>query len=127
MEERTRVFAFAGNIVENIPVGAPKAGYKWRLSGYEKSPYAHILSIKYDPFKRCFLSRGILAVSGLFAALGFVFFFSHKRVWALVEPRNEGSTQVILGGNANRNHVGFEERFSRIIADLKRTTSGLSE
>jgi cytochrome c biogenesis protein len=26
-DERTRVFAFAGNIAENIPVGAPKLGY----------------------------------------------------------------------------------------------------
>ncbi len=31
--EKTRVFAFAGKLADNIPVGAPKAGYKWRLVG----------------------------------------------------------------------------------------------
>src|SRR5436190_4132415 len=124
--ERTRVFAFAGNIAENIPVGAPKAGYKWRLAEYEKSPYAHILSIKYDPFNGAFVAW-YFGGFGLIAALGFVFFFSHKRVWALVEPGRDGSTQVILGGNANRNHVGFEERFSRIVTDLKRKRSGQRE
>ena len=124
--ERTRVFAFAGNIAENIPVGAPKAGYKWRLSEYEKSPYAHILSIKYDPFNGAFIAW-YFGGFGLIAALGFVFFFSHKRVWALFEQGTEGSTQVILGGNANRNHVGFEERFSRIVTDLKRNTTGQNE
>src|SRR5437773_3318049 len=33
---KTRVFAFAGKTAENIPVGAPKAGYKWRLGDFEK-------------------------------------------------------------------------------------------
>ncbi|MFL6469050.1 MAG: cytochrome c biogenesis protein ResB [Pyrinomonadaceae bacterium] len=116
--ERTRVFAFAGNVGENIPVGAPKAGYKWRLGEFEKSPSAHILSIKYDPFNGAFIAW-YFGGFGLIGALGFVFFFSHKRVWALVEPGNNGAIEVTLGGNANRNHVGFEEKFSRIVNDLE--------
>ena len=116
--ERTRVFAFAGNIADNIPVGAPKAGYKWRLSEYEKVPFAHILSIKYDPFNGAFVAWYVGGF-GLIAALCFVFFFSHKRIWAMVENDENGVTHVTLGGNTNRNHVGFEQKFSKVIADLK--------
>ncbi len=117
--ERTRVFAFAGNVAENIPVGAPKAGYKWRLAGYEKSPFAHVLSIKYDPFNGAFIAW-YFGGFGLIAALCFVFFFSHKRVWALFEPRDGRSVEVTLGGNTNRNHGGFEDKFRKIDAEIRR-------
>jgi cytochrome c biogenesis protein len=116
--ERTRVFAFAGNVAENIPVGAPKAGYKWRLADYEKSPLAHVLSIKYDPFNGAFIAW-YFGGFGLIAALGFVFFFSHKRIWALVEP-NENGSEITLGGNTNRNHAGFQEKFAKVVADIKK-------
>ena len=117
--ERTRVFAFAGKLAENIPVGAPKAGYKWRLADYEKSPLAHVLSIKYDPFNAAFIAWYVGGF-GLIAALGFVFFFSHKRIWALVETNQNGFTEVILGGNTNRNHVGFQEKFAKVVVDIKK-------
>jgi len=117
--ERTRVFAFAGKLAENIPVGAPKAGFKWRLANYEKSPLAHVLSIKYDPFNAAFIAWYVGGF-GLIAALGFVFFFSHKRIWALVEIDQNGFTEVILGGNTNRNHVGFQEKFAKVVADIKK-------
>ena len=115
--ERTRIFAFAEKLPDNAPVGAPKAGYKWRLSGFEKSPLAHILSIKYDPYEASFIAWYIGGF-GLCGALMFVFFFSHKRVWALVEEGKDGKTRVILAGEANRNHIGFEDKFKRIAADI---------
>ena len=115
--ERQRVFAFAGNIADNIPVGAPKAGYKWRLAEFEKSPFAHILSIKYDPYGGAFIAW-YFGGFGLIGALGFVFFVSHKRVWALIEPVGNGNSNVTLGGHANRNHVGFEQKFSKVVHEL---------
>lgn len=117
--ERMRVFAFAGNVAENIPVGAPKAGYKWRLTEYEKSPFAHVLSIKYDPFSGAFIAW-YFGGFGLIAALGFVFFISHRRVWAMIErtPDNPNLFEVTLGGHTNRNHVAFEEKFKRIARQL---------
>ena len=117
--ERTRVFAFAGNVSDKIPVGAPKAGYKWRLADFEKSPAAHVLSIKYDPFNGAFIAW-YFGGFGLIAALAFVFFFSHKRVWALVEPGEDNSTEVTLGGNTNRNHAGFEAKFAKVLAEIKK-------
>lgn len=116
--ETTRVFAFAGNIAENIPVGAAKAGYKWKLKEFEKAPLAHVLSIKYDPFNGAFIAWYFGGI-GLIAALIFVFFISHKRVWALIEKNNiTDKYDIILGGNTNRNHQGFEDKFKRLVNDL---------
>jgi len=115
--ERLRVFAFAGNMPENAPISAPKAGYKWKLVDYEKSPFAHVLSIKYDPFSGAFIAW-YFGGFGLIGALAFVFFFSHKRAWALIEKR-DGRTEIVLGGNTNRNHLGFADRFNKIVRDVE--------
>ncbi len=117
--ERTRVFAFAGNIAENIPVGAPKLGYKWRLSNYEKSPFAHVLSIKYDPYNGAFIAWYFGGI-GLMAALVFVFAFAHRRVWAIVEPNGFGAYAITLGGDTNRNDAAFEERFAKLVDKLEK-------
>ncbi|MEO8042342.1 MAG: cytochrome c biogenesis protein ResB [Acidobacteriota bacterium] len=111
--ERIRVFAFGASMPENAPVSAPKAGYKWKLADYEKAPFAHVLSIKYDPFNGAFIAW-YFGGFGLIAALGFVFFFSHRRVWALIEDG-----QIVMGGNANRNHLGFEDKFKKIVHDVE--------
>lgn len=116
--DRTRVFAFAGNVAENIPVGAPKAGYKWRLTEFEKSPFAHVLSIKFDPYEGAFIAWYIGGF-GLIGALCYVFFFSHKRIWALIEKREDGQLEISVGGEANRNHTGFEEKFERVLSDIR--------
>lgn len=115
-EERVRVFAFAGN-VDNIPVGAPKAGYKWKLAAFEKSPFAHVLSIKYDPYSGAFIAWYFGGI-GLMGALVFVFLFSHRRVWAIVEKNPFGGHDVILGGETNRNHVAFEDKFGKLVEQI---------
>src|SRR6185369_17921117 len=108
--EKVRVFAFAAKLADNIPVGAPKAGYKWRLADFEKSPLAHVLSIKYDPFNGAFIAW-YFGGFGLIGALMFVFFFSHKRVWAMIDKGSDGRTEVVVAGEANRNNLGFEDKF----------------
>ncbi|HSU24355.1 MAG TPA: cytochrome c biogenesis protein ResB [Pyrinomonadaceae bacterium] len=114
---RMRVFAFGGNVPDNIPVAAPKAGYKWRLAEFEKSPFAHVLSIKYDPYNAAFIAWYFGGFS-LLAALGFVFFFSHKRAWAMIEDAGSGLYNVTLAGDANRNNLAFEEKFKNIAARI---------
>ena len=79
-----KVFAFANKLPDNAPINAPKAGYRWRMQSFEKSPIAHVLSIKYDPFNAAFIAWYIGGF-GLIGALCFVFFFSHKRIWALID------------------------------------------
>ncbi len=118
--ERTRVFAFAQKLADNMPVGAPKAGYKWRLAEFEKSPLAHVLSIKYDPFNAAFVAWYIGGF-GLIGSLAFIFFLSHKRFWARIEKNADGKTVVILAGEANRNQIGLDDKFNQIAADLRNT------
>jgi len=116
--EKTRVFAFAGNTAENIPVGAPKAGYKWKLKEFEKTPLAHVLSIKYDPFNGAFIAWYFGGI-GLIFALSFVFFISHKRIWAMIEKKElSDNYEIVLGGDTNRNHFGFEDKFKKVVKDL---------
>lgn len=124
--EKTRVFSFAGKFADDIPVGAPKLGYKWRLKEFEKAPLAHVLSIKYDPLNGAFIAWYFGGI-GLIGALIFVFFFSHKRIWALIESNDDDSCNVTLAGEANRNQFGFEDKFKRILKELndgKESTKG---
>ncbi|HEY0426628.1 MAG TPA: cytochrome c biogenesis protein ResB [Pyrinomonadaceae bacterium] len=116
--EKNRVFAFAQKLADNIPVGAPKVGYKWRLASFEKAPLAHVLSIKYDPFNAAFVAWYIGGF-GLIGALIFVFFISHKRVWALIDKHNENDFEVALGGETNRNQMGFEDKFKKLTSELE--------
>ena len=65
-----------------------------------------------------YLGGGLLCLT-----LSAVFFFSHQRIWALVEERGEGNYEVVLGGNTNRNALGFSERFKRLVSVDNRKTS----
>ena len=121
--EKSRVYAFAGNVSDKIPVGAPKAGYKWRVREFEKSPLAHVLSIKYDPLNAAFVAWYIGGF-GLIGALCFVFFVSHRRIWALIEKQGENHFEVVIGGNTNRNEQGFEDKFKKLIQNLNTYKQG---
>ena len=116
--ERLRVIAFANKLPDNIPINAPKAGYKWRLAEFEKSPLAHILSIKYDPFSGAFIAW-YFGGFGLIGALMFVFFFSHKRIWAQIAESEDGKLTLVVAGEANRNQFGFEDKFNKIASKLR--------
>ena len=116
--QRIRVFAMGEGAMKGAPMlSAAKAGYKWKLAAYEKTPFAHVLSIKYDPYDGALIAW-YFGGFGLIGALGFVFFFSHKRMWALIEKR-DGKTEVTFGGDANRNHLAFEEKFKKIVNDAQ--------
>ncbi len=115
--EKVRAFAFALELPDSAPVGAPVAGYKWHLADFEKSPYAHVLSIKYDPYNAAFIAWYVGGI-GLIGALCFVFFFSHRRIWALIEPKSENTFEIVLGADANRNGQALEDKFDNIKRDL---------
>lgn len=118
--ERRNAFAFtdAVPIPEGAPVGAAVAGYRFRLADFERVPLAHVLSIKYDPFRGSFIAfyvGGTLLILMLCA----VFFFSHQRVWAAIEESGEDDFEVVMGGNTNRNQMSFEDRFKKLVNRLK--------
>jgi len=115
--EATRVFAFAQKLPDSAPVGAPKAGYKWHLASFEKAPFAHILSIKYDPYDAAFVAWYIGGF-GLVGALIFVFFISHRRYWAAFEEKDGGGFDVIIAGEANRNQLAFSDKFKTVVEEI---------
>lgn len=117
--EQKTAYAFAMKLPDSAPVGAPVAGYKFRLDNFEKVPLAHVLSIKYDPFQGAFVAWYLGGI-GLIFALIFVFFISHQRIWAMIEKKEiSGNYEIVLGGHTNRNHLGFEDKFKKLVAALK--------
>ena len=110
-----RAVAFTPEMAERAPIARqPVEGYTFRLVDYEKVPKAHILSVQKDPGATVvYVGFGLLGLT-----LSAVFFFSHERVWALVEEREPGHYEVTLGGNTNRNKLGFGDRFRRVVEGL---------
>ncbi|HKQ99840.1 MAG TPA: cytochrome c biogenesis protein ResB [Pyrinomonadaceae bacterium] len=110
-----RAFAFPPGMAENAPIAKrPVGGYTYRLVDFEKVPYMHALSIQHDPGSTVvYIGFGLLALT-----LVAVFFFSHQRVWALIEEKAGGAYEVVLGGNTNRNRLAFEGRFKRLINNI---------
>jgi cytochrome c biogenesis protein len=110
-----KAVAFTPEMAERAPFAKqPVAGYTWRLVDFEKAPKAHILSVQKDP--------GATIVYVGFALLGLtlssVFFFSHERVWAVVEEKGGGGFEVVAGGNTNRNRLAFGDRFRKLVTAL---------
>jgi cytochrome c biogenesis protein len=85
-------------------------GYQFSLVDFEKAPLSHILSVQYDPgAKVVYVGFTILCLT----LIG-VFFFSHQRLWVVIEDG-----KVFFGGDANRNRLGFEDRARKMIAMVR--------
>jgi cytochrome c biogenesis protein len=110
-----RAIAFTPEMAERAPFARqPVAGYTWRLVDFEKAPKAHILAIQKDPGSTVvYVGFGLLGLT-----LCGVFFFSHDRVWAQVVEKGDGRFEVVTGGNTNRNQLGFEDRFWKLVASV---------
>ncbi len=100
-----------GPEVGDIPV-ANKAvgGYKFKLLDYEKVADQHILSVQRDP------GANVVYIGFALLSLTLIgtFFFSHKRVWAVIEAGPDGTHEITLAGNTNRNRSGFDEKFKEL-------------
>ncbi len=110
-----RAFAFPPAMAENAPIAKRAVGgYTYRLIGFEKAAGAHILSIQHDPGSAVvYIGFGLLGLT-----LCSVFCFSHRRVWALIDEKDEGHYEVVMGGNTNRNKLAFEALFKRLTDNL---------
>jgi cytochrome c biogenesis protein len=115
--EQGEMWAFTAGFIDKIS-NAPflkskflDAGpYRLVLTDFEKVSYAHMLSIQYYPgMKLMYTGYAILG----FALIG-IFFFSHQRLWIVVEDGN-----IYLGGNTNRNRLGFEARAKKVITLIR--------
>ncbi len=121
--ETKSMFAFAKDLPGGAPVGAPFGGYKYKLADFEKVPIQHVLSIKYDPYYGATIGW-YLGGGGLICALLFVFFLSHQRIWALIDEEKPEGYEVVFGGDTNRNHFVFDDRFKAVINQLSSTNNG---
>jgi cytochrome c biogenesis protein ResB len=85
-------------------------GNKTILKDFEKVSLNHTLTIQYDPGRTPVYVGFMLLILSLCG----VFFFSHQRVWAVIEPNGKGS-KIYFGGNTNRNRPAFECRFNLLV------------
>jgi cytochrome c biogenesis protein len=88
--------------------------YQFVMTDFEKAPTASVLSIQFDPGARVVYAGFIILCLMLIA----VFFFSHQRLWIVVEEGN-----VYLGGDANRNRLGFEDRAKKVAGLIREPQS----
>lgn len=110
--QTARAYAFQEVLADSAPMaGRAVAGYKFQLADFERVGDAHILSVQKDPGATVVYVGFIL----LTLTLAAVFLFAHQRVWARIEPRGERSFEITIGGNTNRNKLGFEDRFKRLV------------
>lgn len=87
--------------------------YVLRLLSYQAVPYTG-LQVTRDPGVNVVWLGCFLLTAGLF----FTFFVFHKRVWVRLEP-GESGTEVVIGGNTNKNVIAFEKEFQSLIRELK--------
>jgi cytochrome c biogenesis protein len=88
-------------------------GHKVILRDFEKVSLSHTLTIQYDPGR----TPVYIGFTLLILALCGVFFFSHQRMWAVIEPNGKGS-KIYFGGNTNRNRPAFESRFKLLVQSV---------
>lgn len=89
-------------------------GVKYSLVDYEKVGQSHTLSVQYDQGAWVFY----LGSSMLVLALMLVFFFSHQRIWFVLETDKDGKRKLFVGGNTNRNRLGLERNMKTILAAI---------
>jgi len=107
-------YAF-GPQMASLPVAQKLvAGYKFQLLDFEKVSDQHILSVQRDPGANVVYVGFVM----LFITLAGVFFFSHQRVWIAVDDAGKGTSNILIGGNTNRNRAGLEDRISKLIDGL---------
>ena len=85
-------------------------GNKVILRDFEKASLNHTLMIQYDPGRTPVYIGFMLLILSLCG----VFFFSHQRMWAVIELNGKGS-RIYFGGNTNRNRPAFEGRFNLLV------------
>lgn len=87
---------------------------QFTLLDFEKAPASSVLSVQFDPGARIVYAGFTILCLTLIG----VFFFSHQRLWIVVE---DGA--VYLGGDANRNRLGFEDRAKRLAELIRQPQS----
>lgn len=98
-------------------------GYTFRMLDFERVSHQHVLAVQRDPGSTVvYIGFALLTLT-----LAGVFGFSHRRVWAAVEQKDKGNTEVTLGGHTNRNPNGFDDQFEKLRVTIESRTREESE
>jgi cytochrome c biogenesis protein len=90
------------------------AGFQFTLKDFQRTPQFHVLQVQYDPgVDYTYFGYALLCVS-----LAVVFMFSHQRVWAVVEPGENGGALIHLGAHTNRNKPALEKKFNELVEQV---------
>jgi cytochrome c biogenesis protein len=73
------------------------------------------LQVSYEPGQWAVWAGVILMAIGL----SFVFYIVHQRYWVVTVRNNDGRLSLWIGGAANRNRDAFEQKFKKIVAQIK--------
>ncbi len=99
------------NINQEAKVERPSGTYLFQA----RQLYATGLQVAKDPGIWLVYSGCLLMLVGLFIA----FFLSHRKIYVLLQPLEDGSSRILFAGDANKNKVGFSEKFSELISKLE--------
>jgi cytochrome c biogenesis protein len=77
--------------------------------------YATGLQATKDPGVWLVYGGCLLMLAGLYIA----FFLSHRKIYAFVQAEENGC-RLLFAGEANKNKVGFENKFSELISELEK-------
>lgn len=114
--KRETAYAFYEKDVD-IPIASKLVGgYNFSLDDFEKVSDQHILSVQRDPGA----DLVYLGFVALLAALGAVFFFSHKRIWIAIEDSNNDEFQLTVAGDTNRNAAALDDKVRSVSDELSR-------
>lgn len=105
------------SIFYNQPVIIERPGAKYELS--IGPHYATGLQVAKDPGVWWVYSGCALMLIGLYAA----FFMSHRKMWVLIRREEDGQTEAVFAGTANKNSAGFAETFSALAGNFGRKSS----
>ncbi len=79
-----------------------------------KQMYATGLQVAHDPGVWFVYAGCIIMLLGLYVA----FFMSHRRVWVVLTPTDDGRLKVNFNGSTNKNRVGFDNHFNHMAEEL---------
>jgi len=92
-----------------------KVPWKFRVTEVKVGSFTG-LEVSHEPGQWGVWSGVVLMGIGL----AFVFYLVHRQIWIVpVRDSRTGKLSLWIGGRANRNRVGFEERFNDLVASIE--------
>ena len=98
----------------------PFYGSPWyiQMTGFTQIE-ASGLQITRSPGKNIVYFGSTMLIIGVFL----LFYVSHRRIWVYLKPQDDGQTEIILAGSANRNEDEFKKYFQRLQLAFRQSLS----